>query len=74
MTKMIIQEKRISERFLLSVIRESYGKPCKLTRKRGQIYLFFPGKDLTHENVLKIAKRLKMDIVSESFVRAVLSY
>ena len=74
MTKMVITEKRISKRELYRVINECYRNKFTIRYKRGQIYVFFPNKDLTHEHACKIARLLHMEIISESYVRVVIGY
>lgn len=74
MTKMVITEKRLPKEEVDSVVREHYQGKFTIRYKRGQIYLFFPGKDLQDSQVQKIANDLGMRIISESFVRAVIGY
>lgn len=74
MTKMVITEKNFSRREVRRVVNKYYKSEFTIRYKRGQIYLFFPNKDLKHSHVEQIAQTLGMDIISESFVRAVIGY
>ncbi len=74
MTKMVITQKNFSKREIYRVVSKYYKKEYTIRYKRGQIYLFFPAKDLEHTQALQIAKLLGMSIISESFVRVVIGY
>ncbi|MCI8353029.1 MAG: hypothetical protein HFJ58_05530 [Clostridia bacterium] len=74
MTKMVITEKRLSKKKVDSVVRGHYQGKFTIRYKRGQIFLFFPGKDLDYSQVQEISKDLGMQIISKSFVRAVIGY
>ncbi len=74
MTKLVITEKRLPKEEVDCVVREHYQGGFTIRYKRGQIFLFFPGKDLQDSQVQQIASDLGMHIISESFVRAVIGY
>jgi len=74
MIKLIITEKKFSKRYLRKILKGNCNKKNTITYERGQIYVFFENKDLEHKHVLAIAKALKMQIISESDVRAVIGY
>ena len=74
MVKLTITDNRISKRKLESVVNKCHKGRYSIRYKRGQIYIFFPDKDLTDEIVAKIARKLGMTIESKSFVRAVIGY
>ena len=74
MTKMVITEKGFSKREVYRIVNKYYQGEFTMRYKRGQIYLFFPNKDLRHSHVEQIAKSFGMSIISESFVRAVIGY
>lgn len=74
MTKMIINQKNFSKREIYRVVSKYYHNQYTMRYKRGQIYLFFPNKDLNHTQAVQISKSWGMTIVSESFVRVVIGY
>lgn len=74
MTKLIINQKNFSKREIYRVVSKYYPREYTMRYRRGQIYLFFPNKDLTHDQATKIAKSWGMTVVSESMVRVVIGY
>ena len=74
MTKLVIQETKLSKCLILWLLHEVYKDKVVINQKRGEWKIYFLKKDLTPEIVNHMACKLKMDIISMSSVRGILRY
>lgn len=73
MKYLTINEKRMNKACLGKKIKKVYknGK-FNIRYKRSQTQVYFFNKDLTEQQVIEIAKKLGMEVISKSFARAVI--
>ena len=74
MKYLVIEEKHLSVKKALTVIRQYYPDVKWPHFKNRQPQFYFPKSELTKENVVRIAKQLGMEVIKNYGVRAVIRY